>query len=431
MVEPQPNKIPTWNTGGLNRTEPTVGDKVTGWTLNDQPPSAYFNWLQYYAGAWLGWLEERVHKGSLENDLIVEGLQPDTSGKGGDLTLRAGQANATGAGGDLTVRAGHADTSGVGGDVGLQSGDGVGTNRNSGSVVVESGVSTGTGRGRIDFEVSEAETGGSGSGSYANSKSRFMRMDGTSGQPTIYADRYLQMQNAGGVDPARGVTRIIGKAQPTSPALGDIYLDANTEQMAVKRTAGYKNLDTIVYNISDDAVLGQTPGATAATTYVINEVPYGGGVGTAPLRHVIPANTLRIGTIIRVRAQFTLEDLGGISTFPSPRVYVGSIGVGPSPYTAPTGVQIFHPARASLIWDRCYVECELSIRGLGLAGAADLRWRSMFDETSSSVRPIDIQSIVNTVTVDTTASLDVFAAALFGTSIEWQVELFQFMVDVI
>ena len=82
MVEPRPAKTPIWNTGGANRTEPGAGEKVTGWAINDQPPSSYFNWLQYYAGAGLEWLYERLDDGTFEHDVVLSALQPDASGAG-------------------------------------------------------------------------------------------------------------------------------------------------------------------------------------------------------------------------------------------------------------------------------------------------------------------------------------------------------------
>ena len=194
MVEPQPTKIPIWNTSGTNRTEPLSTEKTSGWTINDQPPSSYFNWLQYFTGAWLTWLNERVTKGTNEIDLVVSALQPDTAGVGGDLTLSSGAANGanqggavtisspdstTGATGDVTLKAGDVGSPGVGrggdlnlnagrgwtgrgGDTYLSAGNGGGTgNRDGGEVFISAGVGIGSGAGgRIRMVSGGAGVGG-------------------------------------------------------------------------------------------------------------------------------------------------------------------------------------------------------------------------------------------------------------------------------
>jgi len=43
-----PADDPIWNTGGTNRTTPLDGKQAIGWEIDEEPPSGYFNWWQFY-----------------------------------------------------------------------------------------------------------------------------------------------------------------------------------------------------------------------------------------------------------------------------------------------------------------------------------------------------------------------------------------------
>ncbi len=144
MAETKPTKVPEWNTGLANNTEPSGAEKITGWTVDDEPPSSFFNWLQNLAGAWLKWFDERIFDGSTEDDLVIHAPDPGT-GAGGDLTLR-GADSADNTGGDTVVGAG----------------DSVGTNLGGGALTLQTGESTGTGAADIVFQA--APSGSSGTG---------------------------------------------------------------------------------------------------------------------------------------------------------------------------------------------------------------------------------------------------------------------------
>lgn len=49
----RPTKLPKFNTGGANRTEPTSGKKILGWLNGERPASSYFNWLHALVNDWL------------------------------------------------------------------------------------------------------------------------------------------------------------------------------------------------------------------------------------------------------------------------------------------------------------------------------------------------------------------------------------------
>lgn len=53
---PKPSQVPDWNTGGGNRTEPSAGEKASGYAVNDVPSSGKLNWLLNLAGQWASYL---------------------------------------------------------------------------------------------------------------------------------------------------------------------------------------------------------------------------------------------------------------------------------------------------------------------------------------------------------------------------------------
>lgn len=362
MVEPQPAKIPTWNTGGTNRTEPTAGEKVTGWTLNDEPPATYFNWLQYYAGAWITWLNERVRKGATEIDLIVSGLQPTAAGAGGDLDVRGG--------------------------------DGLGTDNAGGDVAMEAGVGTGTAGSRASIAVTEPETGGSGSGTYPNLKALYFRADG--GTKTISANRHLILQNPAGIDAARGVARLVGKAQPTAPATGDIYLDSGTDRLRYYDGAGYRDGPTLFdppfYANSDNA------------TDTAQEVAF--VKSAAKYLFTIPANYLSAGSLIRYRFECYRQGTS-LANDPGLRLRVGAVGSHAAP---PTGVlaSVVAPT-SSFSFGKFSADGEIYIAAGGFSGTgvSSVKYTALA-AGSGSWDAADGYIARQTFAINTTIALEIF-----------------------
>ena len=52
-----PSETTGWNTSLSNNTEPTSGEKALGWTVDEAPPSSYFNWIQNTTEKWLVWVQ--------------------------------------------------------------------------------------------------------------------------------------------------------------------------------------------------------------------------------------------------------------------------------------------------------------------------------------------------------------------------------------
>ena len=53
----QPTQTPDWNTSGSNRVDPPSGQKSSGWTVNQAPPSSYFNWWMNLVYQWVLYLK--------------------------------------------------------------------------------------------------------------------------------------------------------------------------------------------------------------------------------------------------------------------------------------------------------------------------------------------------------------------------------------
>ena len=54
----KPATLPTWNTGGANRSAPSGGQAVTGFATGDQVPSSWFNHWLYWIFSWLEYVRD-------------------------------------------------------------------------------------------------------------------------------------------------------------------------------------------------------------------------------------------------------------------------------------------------------------------------------------------------------------------------------------
>lgn len=52
----KPTDLPTWNTGGSNRSEPDAGLKASGYPVDAVPTSGNWNWLFFTIYSWILWL---------------------------------------------------------------------------------------------------------------------------------------------------------------------------------------------------------------------------------------------------------------------------------------------------------------------------------------------------------------------------------------
>lgn len=71
----KPAQYPTWATAGTNNTEPSSGQKASGWTANQVAVSSYFNWVLYTIYLWIVYLDSGNWIGpiTITGDLTVTG----------------------------------------------------------------------------------------------------------------------------------------------------------------------------------------------------------------------------------------------------------------------------------------------------------------------------------------------------------------------
>jgi hypothetical protein len=84
----KPVKLPQWNTDLSNQTEPSAGQKTTGWTFKQKAISAYFNWLFYWIYQWIVWLDAGVWTAvslALTGDLTAVNLVASANVTGASL----------------------------------------------------------------------------------------------------------------------------------------------------------------------------------------------------------------------------------------------------------------------------------------------------------------------------------------------------------
>lgn len=339
MVATRPTKVPEWNTGGSNRTEPTAGEKTSGWALNDQPPSSYFNWLQYYTGAGIEWLYERMNDGSGPEDFTIAALQPNTTGNGGDLLLQAGPARTTGSGGNAT----------------LEGSDGAGTDQDGGGVNLSSGESTGTGNTVFELDLAEPETGGAGSGSYLNAPTNYIRARGDF--KNIVMNKYVNFASTGPTD--NGLCRFTQKTQPaTIGPQGDFYFDDATKQARLNDNTGYRSFNT---------PFGTPFLSSFAATDAAAEVAFT-TTGPTNILYTIPANYLSTGS--RIRIWLGISRLGTPVDQPGFNIRMGPIG---SHAVPPTGTILggVAPTTPSATLDTFTIQAEIYVVAAGSPGTIE------------------------------------------------------------
>lgn len=113
----KPATLPTWNTGGANRSAPSAGQAIAGSATGDQLPSGWLNYWLYWIFSWLEYVRDGVFTSSTGNALVGE-----TTFAGGTGTTGSAVGTGTGLYGVSTLGVG---TIGVGGSTGGRSSDGV------------------------------------------------------------------------------------------------------------------------------------------------------------------------------------------------------------------------------------------------------------------------------------------------------------------
>lgn len=95
MATTRPSKLPKFNTGGTNRTEPTGGKKALGWVNGERPPSSYFNWIHGLSNDWLEHLAMAPVRAYAVDGVIVEASGWTDSGFGTMICTDPGPSSTT------------------------------------------------------------------------------------------------------------------------------------------------------------------------------------------------------------------------------------------------------------------------------------------------------------------------------------------------
>lgn len=101
----QPSKLPEWNSGVANQTEPSAPKKVLGWVVNEAAASSYFNWILYTIYLWCVYLKNLASEAltwtALQtfNEAIVVIATTGTNVIGGMFTGKGNQSGVSGQGG--------------------------------------------------------------------------------------------------------------------------------------------------------------------------------------------------------------------------------------------------------------------------------------------------------------------------------------------
>lgn len=348
----KPSSLPVWATTGGTTTTPSGGQQAAGFAINTKPPAKWVNWLFNLIYQWIQYIDNPVGVGA-------------------------------GAGFSAT---GGATGNGLEGTGGGTSGNGVKGNSATASSAVN-GVNTGTGRG-------VSGTGGTGAAGVRGNGGA----SGGTGVEAVSTSGYGLTISGDATSPAKAAMNIATQdTEASSPAQGDVQM-VNTKLEVYNGTEFDK---PVVQSHSQTAT--STSAATTALT-AFGE------------KYTIPANTLKVGSTIRIRALLGCNnDGGGGNVFFELRL--GSVTVAQS-----SEVPVF-ASQTHLL------EAVISIRSLGAAGVIVSSGTSCTSATTTVTLISHDPDISDPKTVDTTGALDVTATYDFTVGGN-QVKLVQLIVDV-
>jgi hypothetical protein len=96
----KPTELPRWGTDETNETEPSEGQKSSGWVNSQTPPSGYENWIKRVTYTWCAWADDVFDDDdatlTINRDIATAGdVSADTltatgSIEGADLTVTGG-----------------------------------------------------------------------------------------------------------------------------------------------------------------------------------------------------------------------------------------------------------------------------------------------------------------------------------------------------
>lgn len=209
----KPTKLPRWNTDATNQTEPSEGEKNVGWSFEEDPPSSFFNWLQFYTYKWFEWLDARVtNTGGTAPRIGLRGIGSigEGGGTGATLTGNGAAAGSAATGGATSGPGGTSQGGAPNGNGHEATGDGTGS-----GVVAVGGDTSGTAVLATGGAPNGKAVVGTGTGT------------GTGVRGVGGATGYGVEAEADTTTPVRAALRIVPQdLQPSSPQEGDIFTDS-------------------------------------------------------------------------------------------------------------------------------------------------------------------------------------------------------------
>lgn len=269
----KPTNLAAWNSGGANNVEPSAGEKVTGWTVGQAPPSSYFNWWMRLIWQWIVYLDDLATTAFTWTAAHVfnSGITV-VGGIVGTGTAAAGLAGA-GVSGEGGVGAG---APGVYGLAGITNGVGVygRTNADSSIAIVADCPHDGT-------ALSASKTAGSSLESAA-----------------VYAQStgYAVVARGDGTSPVRAGLRVYPQdANPSSAAAGDVFFHQGAEALRAYDGTAWRDLHR--------TAIGDSTGAPGAATLNTNRGLSAFSTGTSSL--VITNSRVTTGSVIHATLRQT------------------------------------------------------------------------------------------------------------------------------
>lgn len=427
MANTKPDRVAEWNSGLANQTEPSGGKKILGWVLDEAPSSSFWNWLHFQAFRWFRWFNERFDDGLSsgggdEEDLWIHPPVPATdggelhltgatavNGSGGAVKVFGGSATTSGSGGVVTVQGG-VGAAGVGGGALVAGGIGAGTDQDSGDATVTSGISSGSGSGDVIINATE----GGASGAAARFPTEYLRASGANSQ--IEASKPVVI-SADTSSPDQSALRVVPQdAEAASPAAGDLNPDQGSGLWRTYSGA-YSAWHSLVSAIKSAAgALGNVVNTAVATTF-------------SGANATIPAGSLRVGSIIRVRCggpvvgSLAAQTLTiGLTTDVIPNVAAAQLIA----FTNNAKVSTVGPSQN---W---YLEATLIVSAIGAGGSWEI---AAAGGIGSATGLLDAQEATRpghlTKSVDTTGVVTIYAYADWAAaSVSNDVEMRLFEIDV-
>ncbi len=369
----------TASTETANSTEPPSGKKDTGWVVDEEPPSSFFNWLHYRAYKWFRWLDERFLDGSGSFDFTVKAPDVDASSDDGGVLRVEGSDSG-------------ADADKPGGNVVVQGGDATGDE--SSTVIVEAATAGVAGAGARVAEEYLRATGASGDvGRVATIKPLTATSPSGSAEPGVtgiaQGTGYGVRATGDFSAPARASLHVdTQNNDPSTPANGNVYAHSVTNQLSHYNSnlSRFQAVDSVV----EQTLVNSSAIASTATPTQFNQI------------HPITLDTLRAGSVIKILAW------GEYSITGTP-----TLAFGAAFGSAAVVVLAGSTRNANGKW---VVDATVIVRTIGAGGTYSAKQDVNLSETPEESAPADVFTDVANGSVDTSANVVVGITCYWGAA---------------